>query len=85
MSRYELPDPKCRHKRKGIVKAGEWDGAHASTAVCDREACITDALEWANAHNVGEAVFIPDRPTATAAASLFDAGASGQDRYEDRL
>lgn len=60
MSRYEPPDPKCRHKRKGIVKAGEWDGRHASHAVCDRPACIEDAKEWAWAMTHLPARFISD-------------------------
>lgn len=62
MSRYHLPDPKCRHKRKGIVKAGEWEGTHASTAVCDRPDCIADAIEWAHAQTHLPAEFIPDAP-----------------------
>lgn len=62
MGRYELPDPKCRHKRKGVVKAGSWEGAHASHAVCDRPACIEDALEWARTLTHLDAAFIPDRP-----------------------
>ena len=60
MGRYDPPDPKCRHKRKGIVKAGEWDGAHASTAVCDRAECIDDAMAWAKAVTHLESSFIPD-------------------------
>ena len=61
MSRYDLPDPKCRHKRKGIVKAGSWEGAHASHAVCDRDDCIEDAKAWAYASTHLPAEFIPDR------------------------
>ena len=60
MGRYDPPDPKCSHKRKGIVKAGEWDGAHASTAVCDRTECIEDAMEWAKTITHLDARFIPD-------------------------
>lgn len=63
MGRYDLPDPKCRHKRKGIVKAGEWDGAHASHTVCDRSECIADAIVWAETMTRLPARFIPDRPT----------------------
>ena len=47
--RYRLPDPKCRHARKGLVSAGEPTGAYASTQVCDRPACIEDANAWATA------------------------------------
>lgn len=60
MSRYTLPDPKCQHARKGIVKAGEWEGTHASTAVCDRPECIADAIEWATTMTHLPAEFIPD-------------------------
>jgi hypothetical protein len=49
MSRYDLPDPKCQHKPKGRVQAGDLDGAHVSTYVCDRPACIEDAMAWARA------------------------------------
>lgn len=45
---YQIPDPKCRHKPRGIVSAGDpEDGPHASTYVCDRPECIKDAMEWA--------------------------------------
>lgn len=48
MGRYDLPDPKCRHKRKGRVISGETKvGAHAATSVCDRFECIEDAKAWA--------------------------------------
>lgn len=60
MGRYDLPDPKCTHKRKGIVKAGDYAGVHASTYVCDRPECIEDAKQWAWATCHLEAVFIPD-------------------------
>lgn len=50
MSRYDLPDPKCRHKPMGRVSAGDPNvGPHVSTYVCDRPACIQDAMEWARA------------------------------------
>lgn len=50
MSRYQLPNPLCRHKPKGFVSAGKReDGPFASTMVCDREACVQDAQEWAAA------------------------------------
>lgn len=61
MSRYTLPDPKCRHKRRGRVQAGSFEGAHASTNVCDRPECVEDAKKWARATTGGlEPVFIPD-------------------------
>jgi hypothetical protein len=52
VSRYELPDPKCRHARHATrVTAGDpHDGPHASVWVCDRQACIDDAREWAAAY-----------------------------------
>ncbi|RYZ13467.1 MAG: hypothetical protein EOO70_08600 [Myxococcaceae bacterium] len=51
MSRYKLPEPLCRHVPKGFVSAGDptGEGAFVSTVVCDREACIADATEWAEA------------------------------------
>lgn len=49
-SRYHLPDPKCDHRRAGIVTAGGGTGEpHAATNVCDRPECIADAVEWARA------------------------------------
>lgn len=62
MSRYDPPDPLCNHKRKGIVEAGSSEPGrnHASTTVCDREACIADAKEWAWAYTHEEARHIPD-------------------------
>jgi hypothetical protein len=59
-SRYVLPEPRCRHKRKGIVFAGSPDGVHASRTVCDRDACIADALEWARASTRLPATYRPD-------------------------
>jgi hypothetical protein len=61
--RYRLPDPKCKHVRKGIVRAGDPAGAYASTQVCDRAECITDAMEWATAqaHESAEHVRDIDR------------------------
>lgn len=50
MARYELPDPKCDHVRKGIVQSGDpKNGPHCATNVCDRDKCIEDAMEWATA------------------------------------
>lgn len=47
-SRYDLPDPKCRHARLSVrVTSGSFDGSHASVLVCDRAACIEDAKAWA--------------------------------------
>lgn len=60
MSRYDIPNPKCRHVRKGRVLAGDLDGPHASTQVCDRPECIADAKEWAEAKVRQPAVHIPD-------------------------
>jgi hypothetical protein len=63
MSRYELPDPKCEHAPKGRVTAGTLEGAHCSTYVCDRPACIEDAMEWARAHHYGEPTHVPRSST----------------------
>lgn len=61
MSRYSLPDPKCKHKRKGIVTSGDpKSGPHAATNVCDRPECIADAKEWAHALTRQEATYISD-------------------------
>ena len=50
MNRYTVPDPTCKHARKGVVtnQPDEYDQErpHASTAVCDREECIEDAKAW---------------------------------------
>lgn len=61
MGRYDLPSPKCRHTSKGRVTAGELtvDSPHASTYVCDRPACIADAIEWAEASAGRPASFVP--------------------------
>lgn len=62
MGRYDLPLPKCRHKRKGRVEAGSLDPkhAHAAASVCDRPACIEDAMAWAYASTHLQPVHIPD-------------------------
>jgi hypothetical protein len=70
VGRYDLPDPKCNHKRKGIVTAGSADGAHAATSCCDRSECIADAIEWAEATARLPARFIPDKPKHEQAALL---------------
>lgn len=60
--RYRLPDPKCSHSPKGRVTAGDIgsaDGVHASTYVCDRGACIEDAIAWAQASTGLTAKFFP--------------------------
>lgn len=62
MGRYDLPDPTCTHKRKGIVFAGSYDGAHVSTWCCDRPACIEDAKAWATASMNLPAEFVLDAP-----------------------
>ena len=53
MSRYRLPDPKCRHRPKLRVsshenlQAGFESGdPFASTLVCDRDGCVDDAKQW---------------------------------------
>lgn len=45
-----MNDPKCSHKRRGIVTSGEYvEGeAHAATNCCDRPDCIEDAKLWVN-------------------------------------
>lgn len=58
--RYRLPDPKCTHKRKGRVEAGDPQAAFASTNVCDRPECIADAREWATAMTHEPAHYRPD-------------------------
>lgn len=65
MSRYDPPDPKCRHARRGIVTAGDYrTGPHAATNVCDRPDCIADAIEWAEAVTHLAAEHRPDRKPA---------------------
>ena len=66
MSRYDLPNPKCRHVPKvrvssheDLVEANRAKEAHASTLVCDRPACIEDAKEWVAASAHRDAVVIP--------------------------
>lgn len=68
MGRYELPDPKCNHKRKGRVFAGE--PGEASTTVCDRPECIADAIEWAEAQTRKPAQHVPDSPSRGAVGHI---------------
>jgi hypothetical protein len=53
VSRYDLPDPTCRHKPTRRVsshedlRAGYESGEpFASTHVCDRDDCLNDAMLW---------------------------------------
>lgn len=59
--RYRVPDPKCNHARRGIVRAGDPHGAYAATNVCDRPECIEDAKAWAEAEVRLPAEHVPDR------------------------
>ena len=45
-----MNEPKCRHKRRGIVTSGEHipGEMHATTNCCDRPSCIDDAIRWVN-------------------------------------
>lgn len=74
MSRYELPDPKCTHAKRSVrVTSGDLNGTgpHASTWVCDRDACIEDAKEWAYANShIEPMLFYKDGDPA--APGLFD-------------
>jgi hypothetical protein len=70
-NRYQLPDPLCKHKRKGIVKAGSPEGEYAATSVCGRTACIEDAIDWAHASTHQDAVYLPD---SSPIAVLFPMG-----------
>ena len=64
MSRYDLPDPKCRHAKKAVrVTSGDLYGdTHASVWVCDREDCIEDAKAWAFASTHLEPVLFVKQP-----------------------
>lgn len=60
MSRYEPPDPKCQHVPVNRVTAGDMGGGpHASTYVCDRPACIEDAMGWVHATTLLTGVVVP--------------------------
>lgn len=71
MSRYDLPDPRCDHARRGIVRAGDPAGAYAATNVCDRAECIADAKEWAEAQVRQPATHVRD---ADREPTLFGGG-----------
>lgn len=65
MSRYRLPDPKCRHRPKLRVSSHEnlqagFDSSDpfASTHVCDRAECLADAKEWVWASTHRPDVFV---------------------------
>jgi hypothetical protein len=65
MSRYSLPDPKCRHKATVRIsshldlQAGfEGPEPFASTCCCDREECQADAKAWLWASTHREAVHV---------------------------
>lgn len=65
--RYDPPDPKCKHVRRGRVEAGDpHSGPHASTQVCDRPECIADALLWAKAMTHLEGRHLPGPPEVLA-------------------
>lgn len=74
MTTIRISNPICHHVRKGRVQAGEFEsGPHVSTIVCDREACIADAIVWAEAKTGLPARHIPDpskRPTGQQGALL---------------
>lgn len=71
-TRYKLPNPKCKHARRGIVTSGGGPGeAHAATNVCDRPGCIADAIAWAEAHTHLSAEHRPDRRPVRA-PTLFE-------------
>ena len=57
-TRYQLPDPLCKHRPTGRVTSGELSGAHASVYVCGRAACVADAMAWAEASTGRPAVLI---------------------------
>ncbi len=64
-----MRQPKCRHKRRGIVTSGAFTigQPHAATDVCDREGCIEDAKLWVNRQTLSRtAKFVPDAPKAGA-------------------
>jgi hypothetical protein len=39
--------------------AGDWEGTVAAKAVCDRQPCIDDAMEWARAYTHQEPTYTP--------------------------
>lgn len=62
--RYRLPDPKCKHVRRGYVTnqpdSYDKNRSHALTTVCDHEACIQDAIEWVQAFTREPAFHVRD-------------------------
>lgn len=54
-------EPICDHDRAGIVCSGDPGGAHASTEVCGLDACVEDALEWAEGITNLPAEYRPDQ------------------------
>lgn len=61
MGRYDVPDPKCKHKRTGRVEAGIPTGVYASTNCCNRPECIEDAKEWAYTLTLSPAHYVSDQ------------------------
>lgn len=62
MSRYDLPDPLCRHEPLGTVSwPSPWEPSrtrpHAGIAVCGRAECQDVAAEWVKAHTGHRGVF----------------------------
>jgi hypothetical protein len=55
-----IRDPKCGHRRRGIVHAESGIG-RASTIVCARPECIEDAKRWVREISGEAAVWLPDR------------------------
>jgi hypothetical protein len=58
-----MRDPKCSHKRRGIVTSGKYTPGepHAATNVCDRAECIEDAKRWVNQTVMARtAHYVPD-------------------------
>jgi hypothetical protein len=72
VSRYRIPDPKCRHRHHAVrVTAGDpYEGAYATRWVCDRPECIEDAKQWAGTYTRQpvEVVRVNEWSTAEAAA-----------------
>lgn len=61
----KISDPKCNHKRTGIVTSHPGvmpasNESHAATNCCDRPACIADAIEWASMVSGRTARYVPD-------------------------
>lgn len=57
-----INEPTCRHKRKGIVTAGNpQKGPHAVHNVCDRPGCIVEVKEWCRLRTGMEPVVLLDK------------------------